>query len=205
MRILLVSEGAHELGAWDPWGKPVGPSALENFCRRLLSHDAEFVRMKVSDPAVRTHGSAGRAGGYERRVWMWLNRAEREGFDALVLVIDQDNPDERRQEQLDRAQEDARFPIRRALGVAIRTFDAWMLADEQALSTAAGYRVPRQRDPERASDPKSICRQLREAGTRTEGPTSDFYALLAEQVELGLVEQRCPRGFRPFAERVRKL
>jgi hypothetical protein len=136
---------------------------------------------------------------------MWLNRAHREGFDALVLVIDQDNPEERRQQQLDRAQDDLRFPIRRALGVAIRTFDAWMLADERALSALSGCDVPRQRDPEGLSDPKLVCRKLREGGECSDVSTSEFYAHLAEHLELSWLEQRCPKGFRPFAERVRKL
>ncbi len=48
MRVLLVSEGAHELGAWDDSGHPTGPSALQAFCRRLLGQKVEFVRKSVS-------------------------------------------------------------------------------------------------------------------------------------------------------------
>lgn len=204
MKILLVAEGPHELGARDEFGRPLGPSALETFCRRLMECDAEFVRMKVSDPGVRIHASRGRADGYERRAQMWLRRAEREGFDALILVIDQDN-DEARIQQLDLAQRDDRFPIRRALGVAVRTFDAWMLADETALLAVFGVRVPRHRNLEALSDAKAICRQVIQQGDLGGLASGEAYARLAEAIELRRLEERCPQGFRPFAQRVRVL
>lgn len=205
MRVLLVSEGAHELGAWDESGLPTGPSALETFCRRLLGQEVEFVRKKVSDPEVRTHRMAGKGDGYEKRVLMWMRRAELEGFDALVLVIDQDDPAERRQQQLDRAQDDGRFPIRRALGVAIRTFDAWILADEKALSLALGSPCKRQKEPEGFSEPKAVCRELLEQSSSSCASVSHFYAAVAEHADLGQVAERCRRGFAPFARRMREL
>jgi hypothetical protein len=77
------------------------------------------------------HAHHGKGQGYFKKALRWILEAERRGYDALVLVIDQDNTPERVQE-INKAQNDQRVTLRRALGVAIRTFDAWMLADEQA-------------------------------------------------------------------------
>src|SRR5688500_4798500 len=67
--------------------------------------------------------------GLLKEMMRWRRRFHEEtrGYDALVLVIDEDGISERVQE-LATAQQYAGSPIHRALGVAIRTFDAWMLA-----------------------------------------------------------------------------
>lgn len=198
MRILLVSEGGHELGA------PEGESALEVLCRRLLDVDAEFVRMTVRDPEVRVHIRAGKADGYERRGLAWLRYAEREGFDALVFVVDHDN-DHRRPAQLDLVQESTAFGLPRAYGVAVRTFDAWMLADEQALSQVLRRTIPRQRDPEAIGDPKGICEKLRDDSPGVDDRLRDMYAAISHVMDLKLLSERCSRGFKTFAQRVRAL
>ena len=48
----------------------------------------------------------------------------------------------------------------RALGLAIKSFDAWVLADEVAMSTIVGHTVDRQRDMESLRDPKLICKGI---------------------------------------------
>lgn len=120
-------------------------------------------------------------------------------------MIDQDDPAERRQQQFDRAQDSTVFPIRRALGVAVRTFDAWMLADEKALAAVLGCKCPRQKDPETLSEPKTKCQELLETGTTELSGLSYLYAAVAEVAELTQIEERCRRGFAPFAQRVRAL
>jgi hypothetical protein len=118
MRVLLVSEGAHE------FGKKKVEGALQVLTRKLMNKDVDFECEKVSSSNVHLH--PGKADGYTRRALGWIRYAERKGFDALVLVIDQDGQKERGR-QLQSAQEDLRLPLPRAMGVAIRTFDAWML------------------------------------------------------------------------------
>ena len=92
----------------------------------------------------------------------------------------------------------------RAMGVAIRMFDAWMLADERALTQILGYRINRQSDPETIRNPKQICAEL-----LIESPTQisqrEMYARISSSIGLDILSDRCPLGFRPFAAYVRKL
>lgn len=191
MRVLLVSEGRHELGG-----------ALEALVRRLSQKALEFERMQVSDPALRVH--AGKGPGYFKKALRCIRYAQEQGFDAIVLVIDQDDEPSRRR-QLDDAQTDLRVAtLPRALGVAIRTFDAWMLADERALTNATGQPVQRQPDPETIRDPKGMCKRLRESAGL--GPElTEMYAALATALNIAVLEERCRDGFAPFARRVRSL
>jgi hypothetical protein len=146
----------------------------------------------------------GKGRGYFKRALRWMRQATRDGFDALVLLIDEDgDPD--RIGQIAEAQEHwSMSDIPRALGVAIRTFDAWFLADEQAITAVLGGPVQRQPDPEREQTPKDRCRSLVDnAGSGV--ALRDLYRELSEQIDLTKLEARCPRGFAPFAARVRDL
>lgn len=84
------------------------------------------------------------------------------------------------------------------------TFDAWMLADETALSAVLSRQVPREPDPERVKDAKRVCTALRdEAGT--DMSLAELYAALAERIDLDVLVGRCPLGFEPFAGRLRAM
>lgn len=146
----------------------------------------------------------GKADGYERRALGWIRYAERTGYDAIIFVIDQDG-DLERQPQLDKVQGDQRTEFRRALGVAIKTFDAWMLADETALSAGLVRQIQPQPDPETLADPKSVCRSLCAAGEEPAARLTELYSAIAQAVRIEALERRCPKGFVPFANRVRAL
>jgi hypothetical protein len=73
--------------------------------------------------------------------------ATEKGFDALVFVTDADRQHERIPE-FDQAQESTRFSISRALGIAVEAFDAWILADNSALSQVLEQAVSMQPLPE---------------------------------------------------------
>ena len=197
MKILVVSEGSHELGDDHLQGALVALSA------RLLRRSTTFVREKVSSRRVRVHIQPGKGGGYEKRALGWIRLAEREGYDALILVIDQDGQRVRQQE-FDRAQHDSRLLFPRALGVAIKTFDAWMLADERALSTALRTPIATQLAPESVADPKKTCEDLRNATGSRLGLT-EMYSEIASITDVEKLASRCPNGFAPFARRVRSL
>ena len=132
-----------------------------------------------------------------------MRYAEREGYDALILVIDQDNQPERIQQFTDAQKTDIGLR-RRALGVAIHTFDAWILADERALSQILNDAISAQSRPEEIRDAKERCDQLL-ANSNTALSQSEFYAAVASKVKVDTLEERCPKGFAPFAERVRSL
>ena len=197
MTILLVSEGPHELGPDHADG------ALERLIGKMLLGDASFAAMKVSDPSVKTHRVHGKGGGTEKRVRMWVRRAQKEGFDAIVLLIDRDKEPDRIR-QMDVVQNDENIVFPRALGVAIVRFDAWMLADEQAIGTALALPVDAQKAPESNRDPKSDLRSLQSQGEFESG-LPQLYALIAQHARIDHLKRRCPKGFAPFAQRVEAL
>ncbi len=191
MKLLIVSEGKHELSG-----------ALLTIVRRLTGVADHFDLLKVSNPALRVH--PGRGPGYFKKAVRCLLYAAERRYDALVLLIDQDDQPERRR-QLSAAQDELRLgAIPRAMGVAVLTFDAWMLADEQALTAVLSRQVQRQSDPERIRDAKSACIALRdEAGSDLSIAT--LYAELAKVIDLDVLAKRCPLGFEPFKKRALQM
>jgi hypothetical protein len=190
MRVLLVGEGPSELAG-----------ALQNLVSRLADTDLEINIDRISRREIHAHHGKGR--GFFKRAVRWMLEARKRGYDAIVLVSDEDGRAERTHE-INEAQQYGGTPIRRALGVAIRTFDAWMLADEIALTDVLEYQVPRQQNPENIMDPKGVCRTLLNNSARPMNST-EMYAALAGAVNLDVIERRCERGFAPFARRVRQL
>ncbi len=190
MRVLIVSEGEHELGG-----------ALRALMRRVLGRDFDCDYLKVSDPILRSFH--GKGPGHFKKAVRCLYYAQENGYDAVVFVIDQDDQLDRRH-QIGQAQDYVQIGIPRAMGVAIRTFDAWMLADELALSNVLGITVSRQLNPEENPDPKASCGELLQMGGQRMSP-SEFYAAVAEQVVISDLEKRCPRSFATLAGRLRRL
>lgn len=192
MKILLVSEGASELRG-----------ALENLVRRIgLQDDVEIEHEKVSKRELRAHHGKGK--GYFKRAVRWMMDAEKRGYDGLILLIDEDGNAERVKE-IAQAQDDVSVTVvRRALGVAIRTFDAWMLADETALRRVLECEISRQPDPETLNHPKQRCGDLLKQSAVDLAPSS-FYAALAAVIDIGNLEKRCEKGFARFAKRVRAM
>ena len=86
MNVLLVAEGEHERSG-----------ALANLVKRLGGGEASFTPARVSDNRV--HVFHGTGEGHTKRVLGWLEWARQEKYDALILLIDQDRPKEKRSEQ----------------------------------------------------------------------------------------------------------
>lgn len=202
MRVLLISEGFHE-HADTNWGEPADTGALQVLVRRILNREIEIENRKPNDREFRRIRIHGKGHAYEKVVLSFLNEAERREFDAVVFLIDEDGDRDRRV-AMDLAQQDRRSSLPRACGVAIRSFDAWILADESALAAILESDPVIERDPERVKRPKSICVQRRnESGCGLR--LRDLYAAYASHVDLELLKRRCPQGFAVFAERVASL
>ena len=189
MKILLVSEGEHE------------SSAVKALVGRLLHEDIEFELDRVSRKDIHAHHGKGL--GYFKRAVRWLMEARNRDFDALILVIDEDGQEDR-SSQLTQAQQYQNVELRRAFGVAIRTFDAWMLADEKALATILRTTIQRQPNPETIANSKDVCRRLHQ-NSPNNAPLRDIYADILRTADIKLLEDRCPKGFAPFVERIRRL
>ena len=192
MRVLLVSEGVHEASG-----------SLETLVCRIVSQDLTCEWRALKDSKLRLH--RGKGNRLFKRAVGWIREAQSNGFDALILLVDRDDEPTRIKE-ISKAQEEnyltQDFP--RALGVAIRSFDAWMLADEQALAKVLGRLVNAQPAPEENDDPKADCERLRSASD-TSLRLRELYAQVATVADLACIERRCPHGFGNFAKRLRDL
>ncbi|HMO27474.1 MAG TPA: DUF4276 family protein [Tepidisphaeraceae bacterium] len=197
MRVLVAGEGESEIGPTR--ADEARRAALGVLIRRLLHPvvlSIEYTSIKRIQPP------RGKGGAFEKKAIRLLEEAEARGFDAAVFLIDRDGPANReRQLQLDAAQQTTRHTLGRAFGVAIEAFEAWLLADETAITLVSQNRCSRQPDPQATRDPKSALEQLLGViqGKRT------LYPLLAEQAKLDVIIDRCPDGFGVFADRVRRL
>ena len=190
MKALLVSEGKHERSG-----------ALGALVARLAQHEMAYDQERISRTDIHAHHGSGR--GYFKKAIRWMLEAEDQGYDALILVIDEDGRSERVTDICD-AQRSTLGITRRALGVAIRTFDAWMLADEKALTEVLETRVGRQPNPETLTHPKEACAELLEDSGKSLSQ-ADMYAHVARGADLDIMQERSPKGFAPFAGRVRAL
>ena len=190
MRVLVVAEGKHERSG-----------ALEALLRRLGGEQATFESDRVQNNRIHTH--PGKGPKYLRRALAWLRYAQNEAYDALVLLIDEDGQPERIA-QFNDAQAHNLYSLPRALGVAIRSFDAWMLADEKALTCVLGCQIDKQSDPETIRNPKQRCADLLEESPNRIAQ-SEMYAKVCECVDLDVLSARCKKGFAPFSERIRDV
>lgn len=190
LRVLLVSEGKHEqAGAL--------LRLLERCCQGTI---IQATHAKLSDPQIKS--SNGASQGTMKRAIRWAQHAEAEGFQACVVLLDEDGSGSRVGE-MDAAQESPLCGLPRAMGVAVRTFDAWMLADETAVSRALGRKIQRQKDPEKIKNAKDVFEKL--LGNRAGISQAEAYASIAATARLTELEARCPVGFQPFTARLRAL
>ena len=190
MRVLVVSEGKHELSG-----------ALENLLKRLGGISASLEFDRVSNNKI--HAVHGRGQGYFKRAVRWLKEAEERGTNALILLIDEDGRSESIREIMV-TQDYQQSQLARAMGVAIRMFDAWMLADEKALTEVLGYNVNKQPNPETVANPKQVCADLLADSDKCISQ-SEMYARVSCNINTDILCDRCQSGFKPFATHVRKI
>ena len=83
--------------------------------------------------------------------------------------------------------------------VVVQKLEAWLLADENALSAVTGRRVARVQNPENLSDPKERLRRvLSEARIYY---TDEIARKIAASAKVAIIESRCP-SFKKFREAV---
>lgn len=190
MKVLLVYEGIHE-----------GGGALKALVELILEQEIETKEQRVSESPRRIQpGKGGRL--FRKAVALTLD-AEALGMDGVVFLTDydKDNVGPDRIEQLARAQSHhgVASNIRRAFGVPIKTFDAWMTADEVAMSKVLDEPVDCTPSPEKIPDPKSKAQQI----VADRMALRDFYCEVASRMNVETLRDRCPKGFGPFLERLR--
>jgi len=195
--VLIVAEGEHELMTGE------SDAALPRLVQRLVGSDVELQSTSRRIKEFARHVHPGRGNRLGRKFISIIRQAEREEFDSVVVLIDQDS-DKTRHKSADFAQNTTITSIPRAIGIAVRTFDAWFLADHIALAKVCGATVDPQADPETHRDPKTACECIvDDAGSPIR--LRDLYSALAEYADLELLRERCPKGFGVFADRVESL
>jgi len=218
LRILLIGDGRHELGS--RLDEPLVPRDLPPLgilVHRLLGkpENASFVSRRFRDigqarvtSVVRTVQDA-KISAFARKAAQGIAKARAEGFDAVVILIDRDR--RTNAETIDclsqgRDSVTQKMPSPRcAVGVAIETFDAWMIVDGAAIGDAGGdasHSFPEAEgldgDEQSGRHPKTKAAQIFGSG---EG-LGDKYAAVAKHVRLDLLSKLCDKGFAPFAREV---
>jgi hypothetical protein len=223
VRLLLVSEGALDVGT-SGRGGPANEEgderrgAVSVLVRRVL---AEKFGRDIADHEIeravlpRVHAQSDQVSGYPRKVMLAIKEAAARRCTSVAIVVDRDRtPGGSRLAQLREGRalsEGSGEPLAQgtALGVAVETVEAWLLADEKALNDALGLAPPTPAiagpeeldgGPKTESHPKNVFRKLVKRGTSAGEP----YDGVAERVRLELLERRCKLGFAPFAEEVRE-
>ncbi|MEO7329190.1 MAG: DUF4276 family protein [Minicystis sp.] len=168
------------------------------------------------DTLPRIHDRSEDANGYERKVLRAIQAAEADGCSSVAIVVDRDRTEGRQrlaQLQAGRTkaeQQGEALAERTAIGVAIETVEAWLLADEQALNQAlrlappvGALPAPEGLDGRAKTErhPKVVLRKLIE---QQRSGVDAPYDEIAERVQLEVLEQRCSGGFATFAEEVRR-
>ncbi|NNM88981.1 MAG: DUF4276 family protein [Phycisphaerae bacterium] len=174
---------------------------METLLRRLTGPKLEMKLDRLANNNIHLHH--GRGQGYYKKAVRWLLEAEKRGCAALILLVDNDRSPGRSAE-IDRAQSQIEIStIPRAMAVAVEAFDAWIFADEKALSKAVGHAVQTQPHPEKVDHPKKHLETLLQQLDRS--PSAELYSQVAQMIDLSVLEKRCPRGFAGFAQRVRAI
>lgn len=220
MRVLFVGEGRHDLG--DPAPHPSQPRAAEGtiptLTRRLCPQIApDSVALAWTE--IRRFNPSGQKRGYPAKIAAAALLADRSfGCVGTVAVADRDGKADRERVMEEGAARAAQLFTRQriAWGLAIESVEAWTLgvpdciAQELQIPVALVQALyPAGIDIESLSErsgkpdhrPKRLLEQLAQLNHRIDATA--FRQAVAERTDVADLEKTCPRGFGPFAQRVR--
>ncbi len=215
VRLMVVGEGPHELGDPDTWETDgrASEAAMPTLVHRILCEPAEvcYHKVKLSARGSRTerrrakhiHGRGTKASG---RVKTWIDRALRADCHGVIILWDRDGDtrsDRLAQMKVGRDEmandTDTEYPAC-AVGVAVESFDAWMIADGNALGRAEGNGAISHPTPENLSAAEAKERAQEIFGD--EDGLRRCYATVAEHVNMKTLANCCPAGFAPFKQEI---
>lgn len=214
MQVAFLSEGATELGLTEgmrddePWSHtPV----LQVLVERILGVRGQI---EMWQPPGRRGGGAG---PILKRTRAYIKEAARAGAAAAVVLVDADGRGKERLKRLEEHRQrliadNAALGIPSAIGVAVEVIEAWLLADQAAITRALGLPDPPERveNPEAlkgkrgsGDHPKDVLRRLLAQDRR--GPRSFLRQVqaIARELDVRLLAERC-RSFRRFRDEVRQ-
>jgi len=209
VRVLLVSEGRHELGDCGEGYVPaeaLPPLAI--LVHRMIGRAGTVRFCCRRGKSIRNVHRGRMSSGWGKKVysamWRGANGPEGRTFDAVVVVVDRDGPkNAQRLAQMQQGRDvygDSSIPC--ALGVAVEAFDAWMIADAHGISAGGGDATKADANVETIRLPKGAADAI--FGTHGGTGLGPKYAIVAQEADIANLEQLCPQGFKPFADEVRQ-
>ncbi|HZU95660.1 MAG TPA: DUF4276 family protein [Planctomycetota bacterium] len=217
MKLLIFSEGPSDVGSptasWDVGAHGAIRALTASVLARRFGRAINEWEIEVEHlPRLQ------RTNGFPSKVVAAIRLARSRQCTSAAIVIDNDRTGDRRLRLLSEGRDDAladgdpsmaALANHTALGVAVECMEAWLLADEGALSRAAEAEIARQPDPEtfqgrpgEADHPKARLAsvlalhegdkhpaELREAAARNANPEN--------------VAARCP-SFKKYADELRQ-
>ncbi len=229
IRIGLIAEGEAELGASIPYIKPEDggkiidkkkEGALHTLIRRELKSaglpDCDFVQRhpSINESRVcklRTGHSILDPKYLAQVVISW----KPEEVDIILIVVDADDKLPQRQIDLERALNrirdnhldvnDQSINDRSAGGLAIKNFEAWLLADIQTVSNILGVEIEQLENIETLDDIKNILETAIAKSTYLSEVSSNQRPLqirwkLGFEIDLDIIKTCCSTGYAPFTK-----
>jgi hypothetical protein len=207
-RVLVFGEGKHELAgrlgeALTAEELPVLPTLVH----RLLGEpgDVTYECRRWKD----IKHVAGRGHKLARKVKRAILQATAQEFGAAVILIDRDRNDDAEMVAPLREGRDSMpdaFAPACAVGVAVETFDAWMIADPNAAAIAGGDKSQCHASPENLDGKEGTGNHPKDRAADVfggSGGLGEKYKQTAMNIRLEHLEKCCPKGFKPFADEVR--
>ncbi|MBM7112396.1 DUF4276 family protein [Archangium primigenium] len=214
LRVVVYAEGAGELTGRDksrqrrpgtPFtGEELGSAHL--LMRRCLehTHDIATERIQFEEPlrlrARLPNGSDLQTERYLRQLLSW---ADEEFQPDLVIVLVDKDKDEAREARLKSYIQD--LPVAALVSVAVQEFEAWLIADPQALKTVLRAPVSLPKPPEQLGrrQAKQLLQEWSEQHASKHEP-AEIRRQLAETCDLETLRQQCP-AFAGFLQRLQAL
>jgi hypothetical protein len=218
MRVAFLSEGATEVGfapgarAEEPWHEEF---LLKTLVERILGVEGRIESLdRTLLPLLRGNQPARLC----REGARFIRRCALFGAEAVVIVIDRDRTPPRKRwrelsEQRDVLRTDRARPlaIPVAIGVAVETIEAWLLADEVGLCDVLD--IPRPKEPMGSPEkldgapgepthPKYVLNQYLRRDTKQGRGFLGQVAAIARRMDLDVVARQCPEGFGRFRDDV---
>jgi hypothetical protein len=201
---VIFGDGPDEIGSVldEPLSGEELP-ALPRLVHRLLGEPEEVTytcRRFKTVPRVRARGDR-----LARKAKSAIQQAKRDGFSAAVIVIDRDRAANRRRiHSLGTGRDEMQYSSTPpcAVGMAVETFDAWMIFDADAARKAGGDHTKCHPNPEALSRKEGTGEHPKDVAAAVFGGKQGLgtaYAAVASGVDLGRLKQVCHEGFAPFA------
>jgi len=233
LRIGLIAEGQTELGSSVPYIKPEdggkviareNEGALHTLIRRELKDaglpDCDFVYRHPSTKEIRKGKVACGFGVLEKLSYLSqiVSTWKPEEVDLIIILADADDKVSERQKSLAKAlkkiQEyhlDAGENVitdQSMGGLAIKDFEAWLLADFQTVSTILSIKIPELSNLEESDQTKNILENaIAESNYLSEKNNRQLEIRwhLAHQIDLTILRKSCPQGYDLFSQNLLEL